>query len=158
MKTVIKSIIILIVISTFSIGSDRFSRDDDKNIVIDRKTGLQWQDNDGTKVIKRNWRDAITHCENLELDGNNWRLPNIRELNSIVDETRSNPAIYNAFKNIENRKYWSSTSTVEFNNFDNAWFVHFSDGDSRWRFKDTDAHPGALIRDKDYFVRCVRSK
>lgn len=56
--------------------------------VADAATGLFWQQQDSGKTV--NWQGALAYCEGLELAGfNDWRLPNAKELQSIVDYTRS---------------------------------------------------------------------
>ncbi len=56
--------------------------------VMDATTGLTWQQvDDGTP---RNWRDALAYCAALDVGGQTgWRLPNAKELHTIVDYTRA---------------------------------------------------------------------
>ena len=56
--------------------------------VLDRATGLTWQqDDDG---VARSWKEALAACEGLELGGEgDWRLPNAKELQGVVDYSRS---------------------------------------------------------------------
>ena len=43
--------------------------------------------------ISVTWQAALSYCENLERGGtDDWRLPNIRELESLVDEDRYDAA------------------------------------------------------------------
>lgn len=51
--------------------------------ITDKATGLMWQQaDDGTR---RNWQDSLAYAENSTLAGHaDWRLPNIKELQSIV--------------------------------------------------------------------------
>ena len=114
-----------------------------KEIVLDTKTGLTWQQPfDGTS---RDWAAAVMYCEGLELDEHDdWRLPSMKELQTIVDETRYNPAVDpNAFLNMPTDVFW--TSSIWATNPSNAWVVYFSYGYSS-------------IRDTTYSgrVRCVR--
>ena len=53
-----------------------------------------WQQaDDGTT---RNWEDALSYCEELNLAGHtDWRLPNAKELQSILDYTRA-PSVTNS--------------------------------------------------------------
>lgn len=52
--------------------------------VTDAYTGLIWEQNSSEKALT--WEEALAYCENLSLAGNtDWRLPNINELNSLVD-------------------------------------------------------------------------
>jgi hypothetical protein len=65
--------------------------DNGNGTVSDLATGLMWQQADDGEA--RNWEDALAYAEGLELAGyNDWRLPNAKELQSIVDYTRC-PAI-----------------------------------------------------------------
>ncbi len=71
----------------------------------DPNTGLMWQQD--TAPGKYNWQDALAYAENLTLANHtDWRLPNINELNSILD--------YEKINSVENESgfYWSSTSTT----------------------------------------------
>jgi len=113
------------------------------NIVTDSVTSLQWQDD----AIDSNttWQGAIDRCEALSLGGyTDWRLPNVNELKSIVDRTKSTPAIVSGFTNTSSSSYWSSTTSVD-DSYD-AWYVHFSNG-----------YVGSNVKDYGYYVRCVRA-
>lgn len=56
--------------------------------ITDRATGLMWQQEDsGTGM---DWEHALAYCEDLSLAGHSdWRLPSAKELESIVDYSRS---------------------------------------------------------------------
>ena len=62
--------------------------------ITDHATGLMWMQNDnGTGVL---WKDALSYAENHTYAGySDWRLPDVKELQSIVDYTRS-PATSNS--------------------------------------------------------------
>jgi hypothetical protein len=118
------------------------------NIVTDSVTGLQWQDNsDNNDSNKRvTWTGAISYCEQIEIDGHDdWRLPNINELESITDLSRSAPAIDPTFQHTASDGYWSSTTIVGHEG--NAWGVYFHDGGDDWDDKDGTT-----------YVRCVRAR
>ena len=125
--------------------SPRFTKAD--GVVTDTKTTLEWQDDysdNGDSVKYAKWVDAINYCQELTLGGNDdWRLPNQKELLSIVDYSTSNPAISSVFQNITSTAYWSSTSFA--GSF--AWTVIFFGGstsnDNNFKFL-------------EYGVRCVR--
>ena len=56
-----------------------------------------------------------------------WRLPNVKELSSIADKSRSNPAIdVAAFPATPATHFWSSSPYVGSADF--AWVVNFYDG------------------------------
>lgn len=128
---------------SISLMADNFVRDTSNDIVTDVTIGLQWQDDTN---ISKNWEDAINYCEALTLGGkSDWRLPNINELTSLVDDTRRDPSISNVFKNIISNYYLSSTTDVIYN--DNVWIINFGDGDQGYFNK----------ADRSYYVRCVRT-
>ena len=84
--------------------------DNGNGTITDTATGFVWQKSDDGST--RNWKDALAYCEDLSLgDKDDWRLPNIRELETIVDNNRSYPPIDPVFSCIQN-KYWSSTTAL----------------------------------------------
>lgn len=68
-------------------GDNQYTNNGD-GTVSDHATGLMWQEADsGSTMI---WSEALEYCENLLLaDQIDWRLPDVKELQSIVDYTRS---------------------------------------------------------------------
>ncbi len=98
--------------------------DNANGTISDLATGLMWQTADDGNT--RSWQDAISYCENLDVSGyNDWRLPNIKELQSIVDYSKSpatsnSPAINSLFSCTEITDpdgnpgqygyYWSGTT------------------------------------------------
>ena len=132
-------VILLIMIGLSLLQAD-FSKTGD--IVKDSVSGLEFQDDAVGSSMK--WEAAISHCEALSLGGHSdWRLPNINELKTIVDRSKRNPAIVDAFTHTSSNFCWSST-TYE-GNKGNAWIVDFSNGNVSDNFKGN----------SDY-VRCVR--
>lgn len=62
--------------------------DNGDGTITDNATGLMWQQSDDGN--SRNWEDALSYCENLSYAGHSdWRLPNAKELHSILDYSRS---------------------------------------------------------------------
>ena len=62
--------------------------DNGDGTVLDLATGLMWQQNDSGEGM--DWPDALNYCEYLTEGGyDDWRLPNAKELQSIVDYSRS---------------------------------------------------------------------
>jgi Protein of unknown function (DUF1566)/EF hand len=108
--------------------------DNGDGTVTDRATGLMWMKLDsgaiggaGEHDGKLNWQEALRWAEDLTYAGHDdWRLPNAKELQSIVDYTRSpdttkSPAIDPVFKSTAIRNeggkkdyahYWTGTSHV----------------------------------------------
>jgi hypothetical protein len=114
-------------------------------ILNDSKTGLTWQDNSSVKETKMTWQDAKSYCSELNLGGySDWRLPNIKELQSIVNISRYKPAIKKGFKYVNTSDYYWSSS-VYVSNTKYAWFVDFKNGYTYGYGKTGKA-----------YVRCVR--
>lgn len=68
-------------------GKNNFVNNGD-GTVTDLATGLMWQKADSGTGL--NWKESLAYAENFELAGHSdWRLPNAKELQSIVDYTRS---------------------------------------------------------------------
>ena len=99
--------------------------DNGDGTVTDKTTGLMWQQDSS---ISLNWEDALSYSESLSIGGyTDWRMPNIKELRSLVDNSRYNPAInITYFPGADSEFYWSSTSSVYL--YRNAWGVDFSNG------------------------------
>jgi len=117
-------------------------------VVTDSITGLAWQDNSDTNGTERTWHEAIDYCEALTLDTHDdWRLPNINELKSLIDRSKKRPSIKgDVFEYIGIKYYyvyWSSSSRVGTEDF--ARVVFFNGGNM-------------VARDKGelHYVRCVR--
>ena len=93
--------------------------------VTDTATGLMWQRQDDN--VMRTWENAMGYCEDASIAGyNDWRLPTIKELESIVDSTRDDPAIDPMFIGTNSFYYWSSSTLALTPS--RAWFISFDDG------------------------------
>ena len=139
--------ILLIIIGVSSLMAGSFTRNAN-GVVTDSRTNLEWQDDysdNGNSIKYTTWQSAIEYCENLNLDGNNdWRLPNLNELTSLVDDTTYSPAIDGVFQNTNSNNYWSSTTYAYY--YDNAWIVNFDDG-----------YQSNYSKGYGSYVRCVRA-
>ncbi len=92
-------------------------------VVTDTRTILQWaQDEDQTE---HTWEDAIAHCGALSLEGDDWRLPTVKELQTIVDHDLSRPSSDPLFIGLE-LQYWSVTES--WGQSGSAWAVDFNVG------------------------------
>jgi Protein of unknown function (DUF1566)/Secretion system C-terminal sorting domain len=89
--------------------------------IKDNLTGLTWQKVPHPDSLT--WENALTYAEGLTLSGfSDWRLPNIKELQSISDEKLVNPSVSTTFfPAIGIKKYWSSTSLP--NQTTRAWYL-----------------------------------
>ncbi len=125
--------------------------DNNNGTVTDKLTGLLWMKN-ATALGQKNWADALKAANDLAsgsfglTDGSkagDWRLPNVRELHSLIDYGRSWPAFSGVppFTGVQyDHYYWSST------NFGgSAWYVDFNMGGVYYN--------GSLA---SYYVWCVR--
>ena len=120
--------------------------DNDNGTVTDNLTGLIWLKNanctiffsgDITGQNNRSWPAALTAANSLasgncgltdDSSAGNWRLPNLRELYSLIDFGEYNPAMQNGhpFISVQSDYYWSSTTNSA--NTDAAWDVHMFHG------------------------------
>jgi hypothetical protein len=101
-------------------GNPEYGRNDfhdnGDGTITDRATGLMWQQADsGTRY---NWEQALAYACGLRLGGyTDWRLPNAKELQSLVDYTRApavsgTPAIDTRFFKATEIESWYWTSTT----------------------------------------------
>jgi hypothetical protein len=99
-------------------GVNQFVDNGDKTIT-DKATGLMWSKEDSKKGM--NWEAALAYAEGAEYAGySDWRLPNVKELQSIVDYSGVFPAIDTSFftissitneaGNADYPYFWTSTS------------------------------------------------
>jgi hypothetical protein len=143
----IRIITTIYIITVLSLTNSAYSEllDNEDGTITDTDTGLMWQQEDDN--IKRNWKFAVTYCENLNVSPStysDWWLPNIKELRSIIDNSQFDPAIDStAFPNTNSSHYWSS-STVFYNPV-LAEIVNFSNGNY-----------SSYDKANSYYVRCVR--
>jgi hypothetical protein len=111
--------------------------------VTDNVTGLIWQQSVPLNVYT--WSEAIAYCPTLQLAGHDdWRLPSLVELFSIVDDGQANPSINSTyFPSTPVNYFWSSSPMA--GSATNAWSVDFYD-----------SNPTVNGISNPYSVRCVR--
>ncbi|MCX6279361.1 MAG: DUF1566 domain-containing protein [Bacteroidetes bacterium] len=82
-----KHFYVLYVRGNAAYGTNQFV-DNGNGTITDNATGLMWMQNDnGTGVL---WKEALSYAENFTFAGySDWRLPDTKELQSIIDYTRS---------------------------------------------------------------------
>lgn len=100
-------------------GRNRFF-DNGDGTISDFATGLMWQKADAGR--RMDWEDALAYAEGLTLAGHDdWHLPDAKQLQSIVDYTRS-PALHPLFEGTlceldegvrDVPYYWSSTTHLD---------------------------------------------
>jgi hypothetical protein len=108
------------------------------SVTVDNRTGLVWM-TDGNKGGLMTWSAAITWCNNLNSGGGyggytGWRMPNVKELMSIVNFSTSTACMDAAyFRNTQTTDYWTSTTYKP--GTTNAWVVTCSDGGASYSLK-----------------------
>ena len=87
--------------------------DNGNGTVTDNRTGLIWQQGEPGYM---SWGEALSYCEGLSLGGHSdWRLPNVRELESLTDDSRYYPAMDTSFfPDAHSSYYWSSTTDADY--------------------------------------------
>ena len=133
--------------------TSRFTLQGDQ--VLDKRTGLIWQ----RCTVGQSWNEAAQSCDGQPLKRNwkdtleqapeGWRVPNIREVNSITEFTCSRPAINLAvFPNTPLEFYWSSTPVMRSDGLYPArvWGI----------FQVNNGIPGGISKDAAISVRLVK--
>jgi hypothetical protein len=114
--------------------------DNGNGTVTDNLTGLIWLKN-ANCFGARNWTQALSDANTLNSgecglgDGSSegdWRLPNVRELQSLIDYGRYSPALPSGhpFTGVQSSLYWSSTTQAT--NASYAWGVYMRCGHVHW--------------------------
>ena len=126
--------------------------------VTDTATGLMWlrcslgQDLSNScsgSATNYNWEEALEAADNYVLNSyTDWRLPNIKELDSLIALDRYDPAINSTvFPNTPSSQYWSASPSPIVTSGCTSWQHGFNYG------YDYDVE----CRDNNYHVRLVRS-
>ncbi len=99
-------------------------------VVIDHVHKLMWEDSFRNRDKSGNWIQALNYCQNLNskpyfgfgfggsaqihtVGYDDWRLPNIHELYSILEPFKSSPKFNSIFSYTQDANYWSSTTYNE---------------------------------------------
>ena len=130
--------------------------DNEDGTVTDNMTGMVWTKNANMFVAQQTWEEAVDACNAMADDGtdlvdgsilNDWRLPNVRELNSLVDYGQYDPVLPagHPFVGVQASAYWTSTTYAPV-------------GDISWGISlDTGYNAPGYFKDYNYlFVWCVR--
>ena len=135
--------------------------DNGDGTISDYATGLMWQKSDDG--IPKNWEESLAYSENLTLGNNSdWRLPNAKELQSIVDYSRSpqttnSPAIDPVFNTTEITDpngntghypfFWTSTTHLDgVNPYAGAVYIAFGEGQGKMNNNLMDVHGAGCQR------------
>ncbi|MEI6766927.1 MAG: DUF1566 domain-containing protein [Bacteroidota bacterium] len=100
--------------------------DNGNGTITDNYTGLVWQKIQAANTMT--WEDALTYANNSTLAGkSDWRLPNIKELQSLNDIAKFHPSFdTNYFVSLNSGDYWSSTTL--FQTASKAWDINIDYG------------------------------
>lgn len=101
--------------------------DNEDGTITDNCTGLMWKQ---MHLGSMTWQDALNSCNSSEFaDYEDWRLPNVKELQSLIDYGQDGPALPSGhpFINVQSDLYWTSTSVYD--NPTEAWYQGMSSGD-----------------------------
>ena len=139
-------------------GENQF-HDNGDGTVTDQATGLMWTQHDSGQGM--NWEQALKYAGNLTTGGHDdWRLPNAKELQSIVDYSRSpdtthSPAIdpvfdTTAIKNEAGQEdwpfFWTSTTHRDGPDDGQAAYIAFGRAIGEMRGKIMDVHGAGAQR------------
>lgn len=140
-------------------GRNKF-HDNNDGTVSDKATALMWQKADDDVAL--DWKSALEYAASSELAGySDWRLPSIKELQSIVDYNRgpaatNSPAIDPVFsctviKNPDGKLnypfYWSATTLLDGPKPGNqAAYVCFGIATAQLNNTIVDAHGAGAVR------------
>jgi hypothetical protein len=111
-------------------AAERFTAGE--RLVIDRLTGLAWPRDAATVPFPLAWPEALAAVAELNaatrLGRNDWRLPNRRELRSLVDHAAARPCLPpgHPFANVFQGWCWASTTSALAPAY--AWRVHLAGG------------------------------
>ena len=134
--------------------------DNEDGTVTDNLTGLVWLKN-ANCFGKKNWTDALNDCNGLadgqcglndSSNAGDWRLPNVKELHSLIHYGVGLPALPNTagtgkwsegdpFSLVEYSWYWTSTGYT----YNDAWALSLSIG-----------HVSTYSKSINLYVWCVR--
>jgi len=115
--------------------------------ITDTLTGLMWTKNANLAGTPRNWQEAMDYIAGMNggagtFGYKDWRLPNIRELCSLIDFGEDVPALppghpfINVQTDLESYYYWSSTTYTSHTG--GAWVIRMFDGYSNGHYKTGD--------------------
>ena len=107
----------------------RFTAVLDGQGILDRKTGLTWEQEPDR--IHDVWEASIARCATKSVGGRQgWRAPSVDELRTLIDQEQQDPSLPlgHPFSNIKSEIYWTATPhpTDEIV----AWQVSFFSGNT----------------------------
>ena len=121
--------------------------------VTDNLTGLMWSKNGNMPNGTKTWQEALDYVASLNSRGGvcgytDWRLPNVNELESLVNAEKSDTATWlntQGFTNAQAGNYWSSSTYAS--DMDGGALVVGMD----------DSSVGGIYKSYNYYVWPVRA-
>jgi hypothetical protein len=146
---------------------ERRFTDNGDGTMTDNLTGLIWTKDGNLPNGTKTWQQALDYVASLNSSGylgyRDWRLPNVNELESLINANEANSATWlssQGFTNIQGLLYWSSTTTLLY--FDYAMVIAMWDGWVRSEFKSQSFDPhyvwpvrGGQCGSLDHSVICL---
>ena len=102
------------------------------NTILDRLSGLIWTHDANLAEFPMSWNEALYYIagmnQNRTFGFSDWRMPNRRELRSLISHQTRKPALPEGhpFVNVFQGWYWSSTTAAI--NTAYAWYIHMEGG------------------------------
>ena len=159
MKVIISAFLVLSFFTMVKIVHATTFSDNGNGTVTELRSQLMWQRCSApsseiscvTTPLSYSWDNALAYCNGLQLGGyTDWRLPNIKALQSIIDVTKTSAPNINTFyfSDAQASYYWSSTTSLGTSSY--AWYVDFDISGG------TTIMTGGIIKTTGQYVRCVR--
>jgi len=112
--------------------------------VVENSSTLEWQDNGEVVDNYLNYSEAMSYCDSIALSNHNdWRVPTLDELRTIVDRDNSNPTLYKEFTTRVSDAFWSSS-------------IYEADDSKMWSILFRDGNDFKYLKIDKAYVRCVR--
>lgn len=114
---------------------------DGENIVHDTATNLYWTLDANVLLYPLTWMDGLKAIDEMNEEKtfgrDDWRLPNRREMRSLINHGARKPAlpVHHPFKNVFLGWYWTSTTAAIAKSY--AWYVHMEGGRMFYGRKDS---------------------
>lgn len=132
-----------------SVNASDYIKDDIKGVVSNGNyrlmwsqcsLGQSWSESDLACIGSPNnyqWGNALKAANSADYAGyTDWRLPNIKELSSIIERQCADPAINsNLFLGTLSEPYWTSTPVFATGSENRVWAVQFDEGSNNKRPK-----------------------
>lgn len=120
--------------AAYGLGISRYDNrfSEQEGLVKDRLTGLVWPRQADTFIYPLSWNETLDEVARLNeqnfLGHSDWRLPNRKELRSLVSHGTKKPALPKGhpFQDVFLGWYWTSTTSAMAPAY--AWRVHFEGG------------------------------